>query len=419
MNVTNLIAFLWILTSCNNQLFNDSASSRDVAVEPKVTQDVEVEQTDSLIASEPQMVGGAFLVCHNPPVTDLTAAGVSQSTEKVIGCRALDDQGQPLSGDVSLGQIQFKLTDGSLLEPKPIEQNHDVWLAMFLIEPEIQETILSANGIVAIDGEDFRIDSSEETQAPRLKCPADFVLVPANLAVGIDKAFCISSYEMRQVGGRANSQAVGLPWVSIALDIAKAACIAEGWQLPSNAHWMALARAIEAEPSNWSLGKVGEGALNRGHSDSEPAGLIEASDNFQDACVFTNQACDLSVWSDQRRVHRLNNGLLIWDVAGNAHELVDWVVIEDKASPANAWLEIGDTTPTTSMLASSYFPSRPDWGKAQGMGAYFPGQNGQGGTTQRGGSWGDDDNTGIYALALDLGAQRPHGVTGFRCVSNP
>jgi hypothetical protein len=71
------------------------------------------------------------------------------------------------------------------------------------------------------------------------------------------------------------------------------------------------------------------------------------------------------------------------------------------------------------MMPHSHYRPKGDFRRDHGIGGYIPGAQNSGGTAQRGGSYGDGINTGIYALALDLQADRAHSVTGFRCVYRP
>lgn len=94
------------------------------------------------------------------------------------------------------------------------------------------------------------------------------------------------------------------------------------YDLISNAQLQTIARNIEMVPSNWSSGIVGTGSLNRGHSDGAPAYTRAADVDVDDnnACANTDQTCSSTVWDSQRRRHKLSNGKVIWDFAGNAWE---------------------------------------------------------------------------------------------------
>ena len=168
-----------------------------------------------------------------------------------------------------------------------------------------------------------------------ITCPANYILIPA-LAPYTTSSFCVAKYEMKNVGGVATSQASGTPWVEIPRgDLpttaggAWKACrdlghsSGSGYDLISNAQWQTIARNLEGVGWNWSSGTVGNSSgMSRGHSDHSPSNSLAASTDDNDSCTGTGQTCDLSTWSDQRRVHRLSNGSYLWDIAGNAWESV-------------------------------------------------------------------------------------------------
>ncbi|MBV2168164.1 MAG: hypothetical protein KUL82_05595, partial [Bdellovibrio sp.] len=147
-------------------------------------------------------------------------------------------------------------------------------------------------------------------------CPPNYIRVP-QLTGYAAQDFCVAKYEMKNVGGVATSAAAGLPWVDISRgDTAATAggawkvCkdLGAQYDLISNAQWQAIARNIEAVPSNWSGGAVGLGGFSRGHTDNSPSSALAADSNDDNGCVGTGESCTGTVWNLQRRTHRLNNG---------------------------------------------------------------------------------------------------------------
>ena len=168
---------------------------------------------------------------------------------------------------------------------------------------------------------------------PPVECPAGYVAVFANEALGTGH-FCVMAFEARNASGAPVSQAAGTPWTSILHAPAQAACegvagtgdFAGGtFTLISNPEWMALAREIENVPVNWSGGSVGNGHVPRGHSDNAPASVLGVADP-DDAWSGTGQdgSEEPGLGWEQKRTHRTKSGGTVWDLAGNADELVDW-----------------------------------------------------------------------------------------------
>lgn len=158
------------------------------------------------------------------------------------------------------------------------------------------------------------------------QCPPSYISV-SPLAGITSEPFCVSKYEAKNINGRPQSVASGLPWVSVSRDQSLSLCrsLGSNYDLVSNAQWQTLARDIESNPANWSEGTIGSsGGLARGHTDNNPQ-LLEASTDDNQACFGTGQICDLTAWNSQRRVFLLSSGLRLWDIGGNAYEWVQGV----------------------------------------------------------------------------------------------
>ncbi|AFM11582.1 hypothetical protein Turpa_0933 [Turneriella parva DSM 21527] len=250
-------------------------------------------------------------------------------------------------------------------------------------------------------------------------CPANFIPVPFNNAVGTTANFCVSKYEMKCNGtcsGAPISAAAGLPWVSITQTDAKTACATMGGQyhLITNAEWMTIARSIEATATNWSTGTVNSGAINRGHTDGTPGATLAASSD-DDACNGTGQSC--TVFNDQRRTHVLANGQTIWDFSGNAKEFIDWQLTSDRAgSGAGGYVELNTQTVTTSMPANTFKSNTTALNSANGIGLYWPATDGSNGYAARGGHYSNNAQAGIYHLDFGQNASYTSAQFGFRCV---
>jgi hypothetical protein len=240
--------------------------------------------------------------------------------------------------------------------------------------------------------------------------------------------FCVSKYEMKE-DDKNTAEAVpeGSPWIDISTSDASDACQRMGvnYRLMTNTDWMVAARNIELSRDNWSSGRIRVGSLSHGHSDKQPAEMLAATVDDNDGCYLTEESCSGSQWNAQRRTNTLLSGDTVWDFAGNSHEVVDWVVTDGKASALGAqmssWQDLGaEFSVSSNMKLRMFKPLGSGLSTIEnGIGGYFPGEQGSGGFAQRGGSFGDGINSGIYALALDADAGQAHSVTSFRCAWQP
>lgn len=283
-------------------------------------------------------------------------------------------------------------------------------------------------------------------------CPTDFgdyIVVPHNDDYGINSDFCVAKYEMKcaadttgaACSGNPISQAANKPWVNVAhsgaANRAKELCeaLGTGYHLITNNEWMTVARNIETntvyQSYNWSSGTVGDGYIFYGHNDNSPASALVASSNDSEKCygtviAGTNPDCEET--GAQQRNYTLSNGEVIWDIAGNTWEFVDWEVEyttlrNDKAVPpnglANAFREYyvnpTFTTPTVSMPSISFEPTNNTLTSVNGIGKYYPAPHGSGGIPLRGGYWGSSSAAGIFALGLYLSPTGADHGRSFRC----
>jgi hypothetical protein len=266
--------------------------------------------------------------------------------------------------------------------------------------------------------------------SPTSGCPTGYILVPGDTDYGTT-SFCVMKYEAKYGDQGAISQAAGIPaWGNISQNSAYGSCrsLGPGYALINNKEWMTLASNVANVASNWSGASVGSGALNRGHSDSSPSsGLAPVSDD-NDPCSGTGQTCSASTWHDQRRTHTLSNGNVVWDLAGNLWELVDYNIYEDKPTPAAAaWYEYTAVTGSTAMPKTSLVPTNTlkswwnnSWnGATNGIGQYWGGTQSSGGALVRGAAFGDGSATGVFTTRLEYSPWTVGLAIGFRCVFRP
>lgn len=256
-------------------------------------------------------------------------------------------------------------------------------------------------------------------------CPLNYVKVPAHAVLGTS-AFCIMKYEAKMAGGLPISVPYGNPASNLSQTTAKNRCLALGAnaRLPTNADWMALTLDLAATGSNWSGGGVGVGAMNRGHSDAVPPSVLAAPENSDDPCFGTGEGDCLSASFSQKRTHTLSTGEVIWDVAGNLSEWIDWNLSTGKPTPnAEEWIEY--STPVVASDEIQISAIRPvaaiitgwsdSWSSQQGLGQYYPGVDSSGGAALRGGSWAAGERSGLFALNLVFSVEDDVVHAGFRC----
>jgi hypothetical protein len=235
-------------------------------------------------------------------------------------------------------------------------------------------------------------------------------------------------YEAKNVGSVATSQAANAPWGSISHTSATTACraLGTGYDLISNAQWMTIGANVAARAGNWTGGTVGSGYLVSGHSDNNPASTCAASSD--DSVFYVETDCtpvSSGDTAEQRRTHTLSNGEVIWDLSGNAAEMiVDSLNREDKPMAAGGIFNYTSFTATTTTAKKDLVPTNAvkafwsdSWNSAQGIGKYTPYTNGSGGVLTRGGYY---DNaymwTGVFNAELGGDRSSLGPRLGFRCV---
>lgn len=262
-------------------------------------------------------------------------------------------------------------------------------------------------------------------------CPLGYIRVPKKLPY-TSTDFCVAKYEASNSNGVALSATSTMHWGSIDRDSAIVACQNNGtkYDLITNAEWQTVAQNIELVASNWSGGTVGNGMINRGHSDGTPANGIKPGSNDADGCINTGQTCSNTTWNSQRRTHVLSNGEVIWDLAGNSWE---WIKDNNTTGSFGTDTQISLLTATSHTISgtigsvtgvaktlfgtSASYPSFTS-GEYGGFGRGWLGYDG--GAIARGGYWSPSEIAGIYSVRLDLWP----GVgfiddIGFRCVYHP
>lgn len=300
-------------------------------------------------------------------------------------------------------------------------------------------------------------------------CPTNYVLVAANATYGTS-AFCMAQYEMKVAqndgtpvfdgynGGvplnvanyKAEARPSGVPWTSILYADALTECssLGTGYHLATTKEWQVTAREVESVGSNWSGGSTGSGTLYKGNAiDTIAASAIADGDAVAgtnmlsartgvDPYVGTGKTSS-DTWGagkEARRTFTLTSGEVIWDMSGNARELVDidglGGTLSYTGAGSSTYFEAGaaafataiGTTMTTNgvtLTTSLFFPSDPTWTRAVNYtGRVYVRSNGRTGkVVTRGGNTASGNSPGLYAGDWDQDAVTADGSGGFRCVA--
>ena len=269
------------------------------------------------------------------------------------------------------------------------------------------------------------LSRSSSTRIPGRVCPAGFVSVPANPAVGVPSSFCVMKFEAKNVDGKASSVPGNQPWERLPRGAsgqtpgsAWKACqdMGNGFDLISNAQWQAIARNIESVSSNWSTSStVGLNFINMGHSDSGPGVSLAAADD-NDPCFGTEQqSCNNKSVPDftQKRTHTLSNGEIIWDISGNLYE---WTRDNVSAFPPNLVWVSQMTEPEYDLLKFGPSGDYTDRTSAPFGGLGTANNNTFAGPIHRGSGMNSGQNAGIFYVSFDRTEDVAIDIMGFRCV---
>lgn len=260
-------------------------------------------------------------------------------------------------------------------------------------------------------------------------CEVGWVLVPGDPDYGTQDT-CIMKYEAK-LGANYIPLPIynGNPWGGASMESAMTDCatLGRGYHMINNDEWMTVASNIAAIGSNWTGGSVGSGTLFVGHSDNSPASVCEASPNdslhfVETNCTAVGGAGDSA---DQRRTFTLSNNLIVWDLAGNASEWVNYHNSSSKPGATAAWYQYSALSGTTTMPLSYLVPTNAlksfwvdTWNATQNIGKLYPGTNGSGGGFIRGGhhnSLPTSTSAGIFGGELQNEPTIFSGGLGFRC----
>jgi hypothetical protein len=281
-----------------------------------------------------------------------------------------------------------------------------------------------------------------------VSCPDGYSGVAADPVVGT-RDFCIAQYEMKKrdsegidpegndpdgfCGGQPRrwsstwvpvSTAEGLPWACISLSDARTSCnnLDDGtfdYALITNAQWQAAARNIESVTDNWTP----RGVLMQGSN----GGDCSSDDDLAcyDASGFTDRISD----TDSRARHLFSNAEFVWDLTGNAWDLVDFdgqgTPLSPSTSIADRHIELDSAAAREAYdsigVSETAFLPASDYGtdslSARGIGKFYV-CSGQNLHVMRGGPHDEGTNSGVFMASICMPDGEIHSRVGFRCASD-
>lgn len=271
-------------------------------------------------------------------------------------------------------------------------------------------------------------------------CPIGYIFVYGNSTLGTND-FCVMKYEAKNVGGVATSQAAGAPWVSIAQTDAITAANVVGGHMITEAEWMTIAADALSVKYNWSGREVNSGIIYQGHVNNNPATLLAASDDDFDTLNGITGGTGTNSGNNSSRVLYLSSGEAIWDFSGNVWEWTQQSIGVPTLTLSNVgvsgdsafnWREYTLGSLSLGNLANVSKPATLNgwtnpvnnvslsgivWSINKGIGqigAHYADTGAR--AFARGGSVGNGNLSGVFALNLAAYSSSANTVVGFRVV---
>ncbi len=341
----------------------------------------------------------------------------------------------------------------------------------------MRNVLLAVLGVLALGAcESFRADSAKGTIAQPVpevgspvaaSCPDGFVELPESIETALGYSLCVAKYEMKVslndgtpvLDGRGTtnldaslhrpvSRKEGTPWARLLYSEALAECasLGNGYSLITNQQWDLIADDIASVAENWSNGILRSGnsddvidvnALSDGWTYANSANLLAAGDDTNGYEGTGNSAGSAyGAGGEQNRTHTLSNGQIVWDMAGNAREIVDvdglGGTLSYTGGAATAYVNLNSAAMTSFVsgasssnavaLNLSIFPLDATWShESENIGRFYISSGVRAGRLiSRGGNFSASNSPGIYAGDVDGEAATTRPTSGgFRCVFRP
>lgn len=243
----------------------------------------------------------------------------------------------------------------------------------------------------------------------------------------ICKWFAVMKYEASNVSGKPTSDYVNETRVSITQPDAITACSGSWFHLITNNEWMAIARNIEQQGSNWSWDAVWNWFICNWNVTWSDYTITPANnDTTELAKTCTSNA------SDNRRALKLSNNAVIWDLSWNSWEHVNKAntpqtqtdyastsIAVSNACWSSAWFSWSwndgqaECVYQNNYTRANYWPNGV-YNANQGMGKIYS-YTTSGNIFLRGGCARDGASAGVFTLHLGRDASAAHTGIGFRC----
>ena len=148
-------------------------------------------------------------------------------------------------------------------------------------------------------------------------CPSNYLYVPENKSLNTS-ALCVSKYEMAVSNMAVESKLSATPKQEVSWLDAINYCesLGSNYSLISSTEWQAILNEIYANPLNYRNAVIDNNTMN----------INTGLTNSNAPQITFPESEALSVWSENRRFHFINNKQSIWDIGGN---LSEWL-IDDK-----------------------------------------------------------------------------------------
>ena len=192
-----------------------------------------------------------------------------------------------------------------------------------------------------------------------------------------------------------------------------------GCHLITEAEWLTISQNLLSYASNWSGSSVGNGYIYSGHNDNNPVGALVADTNDGNGYSGTGNISP----SNQLRTLTMNNGSVVWDMAGDVWEWTAGTVTGNQpgiSAGGYAWREwpnlvVRGTISPSPYPATTGLSNAGSWNSTQGIGRIYSSADEVAARGFfRGGQWDSQLSAGIMYLYLSNAPGDSGPSMGFR-----